>query len=930
MPTASAKTSRPLSALLLGLAATLAIALVHVAGLDGPAELNSLDLRFRVFAAAPPSEDLVFVDIDDRSLDELGRWPWPRERLAALTDVLKTCGAATVALDIILPEPQETRLTSDAWDLQNPRRPEETDDAPPRPILDDVILAEIVEKAGNVSLPMHVDFTGKQMPLVSAVQKLLAGSAAMSFDDVRDALGSGVDAETARKAYLRARSLRALERFRIPPDRVAGHPARLASVVVPPLLLFARAMQGTGFVTVVPDSDGVVRHIPLLARVGDGVYPQFALELAARRLAAQHGGSYAFAADAGGVTIRCADGFVRRIPVEADGQMLINWAPLRGGRVLAERISAAGFAKVLALRQFDAEEELRIAHRDLAARLPMLWPGNQMLEDLYYDGAAPLEKQTNEVRQLVAKRHFELWHAMLFDPAPGKLRVLRADLAAAVAVAAKLRSQREQFHALLLRSVPKALAGAKGTAELRDDVRRILDSITDEIPGAAETARTEIARTIKELRPLVAGRICLIGSTATGAADFVPTPIHERMPGVTVHGNIVNTILSGAFITRTHRSTGILVILLAGAGVALLAAMRPVLQAGPLTLGLGAAYAAVNGFVVFGMLHVWLPLIAPLAAMAAALLVVTGYRQLTEERAKRHIRGLFAHALSPQLVDRLIAEPDLAALGGQKRELTCFFSDLAGFTPIAERLGEQKTVQLLNRYFDRMTDVIQNRCGGYLNKFLGDGLFVFFGAPVLQHDHPARAVRAAVECLAEVRRLNNKLREELDADVHLSIRIGLATGEVMVGNCGSTQRMDYTAIGDTVNLSSRLEGASKFFGTHILAAEETWRMASAEGILARPLGQVIVVGKAEPVGVWQIEGPTAGASDATQQAFGDFAGGVELYANAQFTAAAAAFESVLDAIPDDRPAQLYLDLCRTHEATPPGDDFSPAIRLTEK
>ncbi len=929
MPAGSAKTARPISALLLGLAATLAVALVHVAEFDGPAEHNALDMRFRVFASAPPCEDLIFVDIDDRSLDELGRWPWPRQRLAALTGVLKECGAAAVAFDIILPEPQETRLVSDAWDLHNPRRPEETVDALAAPILDDVMLAEAVEKAGNVSLPMHVDFGGTEMPHVSTVQKLLAGGTG-GFDDVREALGPNVDADTARKAYLRARSLQSLERFRIPSDRVTEHPTRAASMVVPPLLLFARATQGTGFVTVVPDPDGVVRHIPMLARVGERVYPQFALVLAARRLAAQHGGSHTFAADAEGVTIRCADGFERRVPVEADGQMMINWAPPQGRRALAKRISAAGFAKVLALQQFDADEQLRIAHRDLAALLPMLWPDNKVLEDLYYDGAGPLEKQTMEVRQLVVRRRFELWHAMLFDPSPKKLEALRADLAAAEGAENELRMQGKEFHALLLRSIPKDLAGAKGDPEVRQQVRRILESITEEIPAAARTARTEIARTIAELRPIVAGKICLIGSTATGAADFVPTPVHERLPGVTVHGNIVNTILSGEFITRAHRSTGILVILLAGAGVALLAAMRPVLQAGPLTVALGAAYAAVNGFVVFGMLHVWLPLIAPLAAMAAALLVVTAYRQLTEERAKRHIRGLFAHALSPQLVDRLIAEPDLAALGGQKRNLTCFFSDLAGFTPIAERLGEQKTVQLLNRYFDRMTDVIQNRCGGYLNKFLGDGLFVFFGAPVLQDDHPARAVRAAVECLAEVRRLNNKLREELDADVHLSIRIGLATGEVMVGNCGSTQRMDYTAIGDTVNLSSRLEGASKSFGTEILAAEPTWRAAGAEGILARPLGQVIVVGKAEPVGVWHIAGPAAAASDAEKQAYADFAGGVELYANAQFTAAAAAFESVLEAIPEDRSAQLYLDLCRTHEAEPPGDDFSPAIRLTEK
>ena len=162
-------------------------------------------------------------------------------------------------------------------------------------------------------------------------------------------------------------------------------------------------------------------------------------------------------------------------------------------------------------------------------------------------------------------------------------------------------------------------------------------------------------------------------------------------------------------------------------------------------IGMAVAYAAFNASVVFGVMNCWLAVWHPLMAMVAGFAMVTAYRQLTEERAKRRIRALFAHAMSPALVDRLLEDPSVARLGGERRVVTCFFSDMAGFTSLSERLGEQGTVSLLNRYFDRMTDVIQNRNGGYLNKFLGDGLFVFFGAPVFQDDHPARAIRAAID-----------------------------------------------------------------------------------------------------------------------------------------------------------------------------------------
>jgi adenylate cyclase len=271
-----------------------------------------------------------------------------------------------------------------------------------------------------------------------------------------------------------------------------------------------------------------------------------------------------------------------------------------------------------------------------------------------------------------------------------------------------------------------------------------------------------------------------------------------------------------------------------------------------------------------------------------------------------------------------------------RRELTCFFSDLQGFTPLSDRLGERATASLLRRYFDPVTEVIQNRRGGYLNKFLGDGIFAFFNAPVYQEDHATRALAAALECQEEVRKLNLQLAGELKPPVQLVMRIGLATGNVTVGDCGSTDKQDYTAIGPTVNLASRLEGANKFFHTRVLAAKSTYELASvaqppsAGGEwLARPLGKVVVVGIAEAVDLWNPLGRRSGAPAELVKACDLFTAGMGAFQAGDFKQAAQSFQSVLELLPDDGPASVYLDLCRSYMATLPSKDWQ-IVRLTEK
>ncbi|KKK76702.1 hypothetical protein LCGC14_2860970, partial [marine sediment metagenome] len=303
------------------------------------------------------------------------------------------------------------------------------------------------------------------------------------------------------------------------------------------------------------------------------------------------------------------------------------------------------------------------------------------------------------------------------------------------------------------------------------------------------------------------------------------------MAGVVVHANILNTILTGRFVPRSGLWLSLGLTLAAGVLVAVFTSTRGPIQS---ALLLAAAAVGLLGLHVaaWKMWTSWPGAVSPVAAMAATFAVVTTYRQLTEERQKRQVIGMFKLHLSPAMVDRLVADPTQAGLGGQQRQLSCLFSDLANFTSLSERLGPEATVRLLNQYLDHVCEIIQVRHGGTLSKFEGDGVFAFFGAPIAQPDHAARAIRAALDCQAFVAGFDRQLRADglLPTEAELSVRVGVTTGEVLVGNMGSTQRVAYTAIGDSVNLAARLETANKFFGTHILVNEQAWREA-ADGLL---------------------------------------------------------------------------------------------------
>jgi len=292
-----------------------------------------------------------------------------------------------------------------------------------------------------------------------------------------------------------------------------------------------------------------------------------------------------------------------------------------------------------------------------------------------------------------------------------------------------------------------------------------------------------------------------------------------------------------------------------------------------------------------------LDLVWPFAALLAAYLAALAYRNFTEFAEKRKLREAFSHYVAPEVVAQISEHPELLALGGEKRKITAFFLDIENFTHLSEGLSPQEVVKLINIYFDALSKVIM-AYGGTVDKFEGDAIMALFGAPVPSEDHAEKACRAALAIDAKMAELNAKTGHELN------VRIGLATGEAIVGNMGSEERFDYTAMGDTVNTASRLEGANKFYRTRILVTEGTQTGTGA--IFFRHVDTVCLKGKDQALKVYEVMGTLEGASEAGKSVVTDWEAALGAYSTAKWEEAETGMKSVLERLPHDGPAETLL------------------------
>jgi class 3 adenylate cyclase/CHASE2 domain-containing sensor protein len=806
----------------LGLACTLVVAGAWRAGAFDLLELPTLDLRTRWFHrwSKGASESIVLMGIDDAATEArgLGRWPWSRDVLARGIDELRRASAKTIALDILLDEPQSP--------------------------MTDRALVEAIDAHAGVVLPFR---SRADAPAGMVTSLLLAQGedtrrvmADHSPEVAAHIISSRLNREAAsvervRAAIPGAQSIVGAEGSSSFPAPASG-PAFRAGDVLFPLPELTRAAACVGDVSVEDaDRDFVFRRLPLLTRLGEGrLWPSFSLAAVAH----------------------FNDTPLTHLAVEGEGRIVIP-----GDRTIRIRTDGGAYTYVVTwprggetwLGQFEGSARYRQEVSILAAFEPYLVERAQAanlasLEELL---ALATRLKLGDYQKAV-ERVREAREVPLESPGWQEAIEEVAGVAAPAAEEARDFLEFAGPADLVHMSERDAITYLEYLA-----VARQIPALVEECRGARD--RVEAARL--KLRQLVAEKLVFVGWTASGAvADAVNTSIGPRTPGVYIHAAAASAMLTGRNRLAVPGWADFGFILLVGTG-GILAARRAGVWAAPFLLaGILAAWGALAGAVVWDALDLRAAVVAPSAAGLFSWTAVLLHRLLIEQRLRRRTEERFRAYVSPDVVDELVNNPAQDSMTPQRRELSIMFCDVTGFTAIAERLGAEGTARFLSTYLGRMTDTLL-RHNATIDKYLGDGIMAFWGAPLADPRHARNACRAAI---ALARTVAEVASPEPGADQigRISIRIGLAAGDVMVGDFGNPPiRSSYTVLGDACNVAARLERASKHLGTTVLASASI-RAQAGEGFLWRPLGSFVLHGRQSAEPIFELVGVNASGGKA--------------------------------------------------------------------
>lgn len=430
-------------------------------------------------------------------------------------------------------------------------------------------------------------------------------------------------------------------------------------------------------------------------------------------------------------------------------------------------------------------------------------------------------------------------------------------------------------------------------------------------------------------------KIVIIGPKANFFNDLYVTPVSKEawMPGAELQANALQTILEQKFLrnlTLTEKSVLIVVLALAAAFIFMFTKIRwSVIALAVFIAGYSiAAKPLFNAGIILDLVHPYLTVVITFVA-------VYMYRYLTEFKQKNALQSAFGKYVNPTLARQIAEHPESLKLGGEKREVTVLFTDIVHFTTISEKLKPESLVALLNEYFEAMSAVIMAE-GGTVDKFEGDAIMAFFGAPVGQPDHALRAARAAInmriklnELLASWKSPDHAILPGGEPKPSIDFRCGLSSGEVIVGNIGSSSRFNYTVMGDIVNLGSRLEGANKKYTTHIMMSEKT-HTAIRDQFETRELDVIQVVGKTEPIKIFELLAPKGQLPAEAITLLQQYGEAMALYHNRQFADALTKFSEILKSYPGDGPTQLYRQRCEVLRDFPPKEDWNGVFEMGSK
>ncbi len=845
----------------------IAFLLVFIISFSKPYDLFELklyDLRFILKPAPPQWEMLSFLNIDDNSINNAGEFPWPRNIYAEGLDVLSSVGIRQVTFDIQFPDPSPQ-------------------------VINNSLAGTLFQKA-EARQRISREELGK---LIISNDRVLADSIKSSrrviipFSFQKEIIKEREMDPAARQTLIKARKLfEKKASLPVPDDRkklLSGlvDPERINITYPIPELIRSTGL--FGFVDSDFDMDGYSRKIRLVRIFRDRVYLHLGLVMlmdscGVRKedLVINPGSSIVLKNALNPVSFKREN---IEIPIDEKGMMYINWAgPLE---TTFHRLSYVALMEYRSVREAIHDHFDRMEQGSGKGERSTLYGQLDEKYKIFNNTAeekekARLWKEIQEIRKKI--RAIELSYT---EPVKKQLAEL------------------------------KAAQGMEKSAGIKEQIAEAENFLT----------AVKLVHEVEGLRDHMA----IIGLTATGTQDIGVTPLSSQFMMVGTYHNIVNTILQKRFIHKTGAAVNYFFMLVLALAIGFVAQK---LNARQSLLAIAASFIAVNIiivlFFIFG--NIWLDQLGISLSLLLPSVSIAAIKLVREESQKRFIKMAFSHYLSPKVIEEIIKNPPSFQRGGETRTVTTFFSDVAKFSTISEKLSPTELVRLLNEYLSEMTDIILHY-DGTIDKYEGDAIMAFYGAPHYFKDHALKACRAALDMqkkLAEMRAVWRKNNRD-----ELYVRMGLNTGEAVVGNMGSRTRMDYTVMGDSVNLASRLEGANKFYSTHIMISENTFKEAQEE-IYVRELDYIKVVGKEQPILVYELLGRKGEITDQMQEVLEKYTEALALFRERDWDKARSLFRHVLKINKDDGPAQTYIDRCTEYISTPPPKKWDGVYSLKSK
>jgi len=892
---------------------------------------NSIyDLLLKIKPEVKERPEVVLLNIDDFAIEQVGSWPWSRDVLANVLIRLKEAGGKAAVFDIEYLSAGRNGANNDYVEHELPKeykniRSELTE-----------YITDFSDAIASKNIPLsEVQSAGKDMSsyFEERIDELSNSISKNVFRDNDAYMGNAVNFFESAFLTINAVEINltseteelkkfAYDKFlfdniedknnlfkaeTLANRKAANEDYGMAPAIMPIL----KNAKGAGFPNVVIDADGVRRRISLFSEyngkyIGQLVFTPILKLLEPEKIIRK---KYSLILQ----NARNPKNFEERknivIPLDEDGNLLINWLKKRFADSDNPANGSFRSLSVYALTYADVIEENLISLLDAVINLEIRTADGFLS---YHNAAVALQEEyaaltahKNELLQ-TEKNNYEEYFA---------------------ARTTFFKHYKDFFEGGFDTEIHNTFAAIKNQSGSNEH-----DSADEYVTQLFDNAKKDYKTYIEHtdyIKTFCKDAFAVIGYSGVGTSDLGVNPFWNSYPNVGTHANIYNTIMNEAFIMPIPKWASLLVAFLF---TFLCAFILTKLEKGFTKIIFGILFLLFilcAGISLFVFASIYMQLFVPIISVGVGFGIILLLNFVLTEKEKSFLRKAFGVYLSDDVVNEIVADPERLALGGEKKRITALFTDIRSFSTLSEKITPEHLVSVLNVYLTQMSDLILAE-KGTIDKYIGDAIVSFFGAPSDLPDHAYRACLAAVRMKQAEAQLNKELYDSGDIPMPIFTRIGINTGDMVVGNMGTEKKMNYTIMGNDVNLAARLEGVNKKYGTWILVSESTWNETNG-AFLGRRLDRVRVVGINTPVQLYNIMGIKSEASSEMLKLVDIFESGITCYREKKFKEAYNLFKECLSIVPEDEPSKMYaermLPLITDKSA---GIDHDDIINMTSK